>query len=345
MATSLRSAPRELNAVPSVPFVISAAEFITAFSDSTEDHFGNCGSGPVDSKKYPDTCSQICAVGWTVRDEWIEYEFDVVEDGNVDITIGISSKRDTKILAIEIDGNKLAQWNAPGLDYHKFQDRVVQGHFLAADRHTLKLKFVTSNINVCSITVEYSDAPTPTEAPIAPKETPVGSRIKMYHELGYFWQCDNVCDDSDNKLDFDPMWCFQCDGAACNEDEHVKLRACDDSGTADNAFFEFVPVSDDKVQIRVAGTTLCLYTELYTQRFPRANTRLNSCDAGSNGQLWTTNGFGSFDSSRRFEVHPNGDSEYCLTTQHHPKDGEDARVEKCSFARKDVSNWWIKYNP
>ena len=160
-------------------------------------------------------------------------------------------------------------------------------------------------------------------------------RLKMYHEPGYWWQCDNVCDQSDITKDKDPMWCIQCDGDACDDAELIKIRTC----SSDNSKFEFVATSElGKVKIRVVGTNLCLMYESYASTL--RNTRLNPC--GGSGEIWSTHGQGSFSGSK-FELHPQGDATYCLTQQHHPKSGEDLRLEKCSVARADNTNWWMTY--
>ena len=158
----------------------------------------------------------------------------------------------------------------------------------------------------------------------------------MYHEPGYWWQCDNVCDQSDITKDVDPKWCLECDGSACDDQELVKIRTCN----SDNTKFEFVKTSNpDEVQIRVAGTNLCVTYEHYADTL--RNTRLQTC--GRSGQTWWTGDMGSFVAGPRFELHPQGSTSYCLTQQHHPKSGEDVRLERCSTARHDDTAWWMKY--
>ena len=336
---------RELQSTPSVPFTIGGTQYNDYF-DTTSDHFGNCGSGPVDSKNF-DTCSETCSVGWTAQNEWLVYDFEAASAGEVDITVSISSFGSNKIVAIDVDGSEVGTVSSPGEGWGVFRDRVVENVPLSAGSHQLKIRFISGNTNLCSISIGNSgpSPPTPQPTPAPPTDYPT-TRIKMYHEQGYWWQCDNVCDDTDDTQDFDPKWCFQCDGNSCDDGEFAKLRTCDESGQNQNTMFELVPVSDswDEVKIRAANTNLCLTTTNYQDTSNRLNTKMRPCD-DSDSQVWWTGGFGTFSGDDKFEVHPRGDSSYCLTTQHHPKDGEDGRVERCAFARKDVSNWWIKYSP
>lgn len=168
--------------------------------------------------------------------------------------------------------------------------------------------------------------------------------MKMYHEQGYFWQCDNMCNTSDPSVDMDPKWCLQCDGTTCEEDEFAKVQTCDNPTSSANTLFEFVSTTTmGEVMIRAVATNMCLTTVNYTDTTIKMNTRMKTCGS-TEGQIWWTAGFGEF-SGDKFEIHPQSETIWCLTTQHHPLDGEDARVERCGLARKDVSNWWVRYYP
>jgi len=136
------SAPsRKLQQVHTVPFAIGAATQYSDFYDTTEQHYGNCGSGPVDSKNVNDgVCVErggTCSVGWTIRDEWLLYDFTMSASGPIDITLRLSSKRSTKKIAIDVDDTELSIWNAPGLGWSVFEDRVVENISLAEGAHQL----------------------------------------------------------------------------------------------------------------------------------------------------------------------------------------------------------------
>src|SRR5687767_12780859 len=47
-----------------VPNRVRAFDF-NAYSDSTSQHYGNCGSGPVDGETTSDPGSGGCNIGWT----------------------------------------------------------------------------------------------------------------------------------------------------------------------------------------------------------------------------------------------------------------------------------------
>jgi len=332
-----------------VPFAIGATQY-TDFYDRSNEHIGNCGSGPVDSITFKDDiCGNRggqCGIGFTSAGEWLMYDFTMEDAGNIDITIRLASLSSSKKIAIDLDGSELATWRAPGQGWNDFLDRKVKGVPLGAGDHQLMLRFIDGYTNVCAISVDYSvpgTAPTaspPTASPPTSSSSDV-FRLKMYHEQGYFWQCDGVCDDSDPSKDNDPKWCLECDGTTCQENEYAKLHKCDSSPTSSgNTLFEFEPTSTKgEVRIRAVGSNVCLtYDEDYKDK--SMNVRMKTC--GGSRQKWWTGGDGEFSGSK-FEIKPENVSNYCLTQQHHPLDDEDARLEKCSFARNDDTSLWLKY--
>jgi len=356
--------PQQETTFPTVPFDIGAVEY-TDFYDTTETHSGNCGTGPVDSKFINDQICNArgaeCTVGWTKRDEWLRYDFTMAEAGMVDITIRISSFKDSKKVAIEVDGDEVARFNSPGLGFNNYDDRTVEGVSLGAGNHQLFVRFLTSQTNFCSLSITTSGPAPPTTPtpPPPPPPTPTpptpptphlpssedATRIKMYHEQGYFWQCDGVCDTSDPSVDVDPKWCLQCDGTTCQDDEFAFIRTCDTADTNSNTLFELVPTPmAGEVNIRAVNSNLCLTTENYTDKLNKLNTKMKTCTDGGSGQIWWAGGDGAF-ANDRFEIFPKGTTTYCLTTKHHPTDGEDARVERCGLARNDASSFWVKYDP
>jgi len=451
---------RELQVPYSVPFDIGALQY-SGYYDSSEDHRGNCDvTNPVDAKSVSDsTCNARggeCTVGWTESGEWLRYDFALADATTVDITIRLSSNRSSKQLALDVDNNVLATWNAPGQGFDTFEDRTLGNVSLAAGSHELYIRFINGQINVCSVSVQYSapapttPAPTtlapttlapmvpptpapvvpptptpvvpPTAAPvlapttshpsssplsdvfsesptvvssIAPSPTPVGPstpqpvpdptpqpqpspssaptitassspsiaapsssfRLKMYHEPGYWWQCDGVCDQSDITVDVDPRWCLECEGSptgVCDSGDFALIQTCDTGAAgATNSLFEFVPTASPvQYKIKAVNTNLCLTNNQdYTNLEVRENTNMQTCSdvegVINNGQLWWTGGIGDFFSDGgNFEIRPAvGPTGYCLTTKHHPLNDEDARIEKCRWAQKDDSSLWVRYNP
>jgi hypothetical protein len=338
---------------PVVPFTIGALQY-TRFFDTTDQHYGDCGSGPVDSKYVAqdqlcaDSSGVSCTVGWTVAGEWLDYDFVVAQDTTVDIAIRVSSKNPTKQFAIQVDGDgsMTRTFQAPGQGWEIFQDLTWDNVPLTAGDHSLKISFLNGNINVCSVRVHESSSgpttvppfPTPSLAPTSlPHSSPTGGfRIKMHWMDTYFWQEQN----------FDPRWCLQCDTTpVCQDGDYARVRACDDASTNNNTIFEFVSIADGEAQIKDVQGNTCLSAENYT--VDKINTRMRPCNTEDIKQIWWTGGQGDFFSSEGnpFEIHPEGSDWYCLTTHHHPKDGEDGRVEKCRWARKDDSSYWLRYYP
>lgn len=363
-----------------VPFDIGALQY-DAFSDSTEAHYGNCGAGPVDSKAVSDSiCIErngTCTVGWTKPGEWLQYAFSLEQDASVNIIARISSKRTNRQIAVQIDGAVVGLLDAPGAGFDNFQDQVIENVPVLQGDHDLRLFFENGNINVCSLSVTISaltpvspltpmptnptqvpaatpspvtSAPLPgTSAPVPPTSSDGSFRLKMYHELGYFWQCDGQCDSSNPANDSDPMWCLQCDNTICQDGDYAHVRTCDTAtaNTGINTMFEFVPTElPGQFKIKDVRSNTCLTTENYTDKSNKMNTRMKTCvdESGSN-QIYETSGDGDSNGEGRFEIHPQDNTKYCLTTHHHPKDGEDARVERCGLARKDNSSYFEKFIP
>lgn len=332
-----------------VPFAIGTTEY-SAFKDKDEEHTGNCGSGPVDSLTFEDeTCAERggqCAVGFTSAGEWLMYNFAMADAGEIDITIRLASLSSSKKIAVKLDGNRIAIWKAPGRGWDRFIDKKVAGVSLGAGNHQLMLRFVDGSINVCAISADYLvPGPAPTAPPPTPPPPPPPSddvfRLRMYHEQGYWCQCDGKCDRSDPSKDKDPRWCLECDGTTCQKNEYAKLQTCDSRPTSSGStLFEFVPTSTSvEVRIRAVDSNMCMtYDEDYKDG--GRNVKMKPC--GGSRQKWWTGGDGEFSGSK-FEIKPENESNYCMTKQHHPKADEDARLERCSTARKDDTSLWFRY--
>jgi len=335
-----------------VPFEIGALQY-SDYLDSNSDHAGRyCGSGPVDAKKSLDPkCIDRggeCTVGWTKCDEWLRYDFETEhDDKDVDITIRFSSDQSSKQLELELDGELIETLNGPGKGFDDFEDEKVTRVSLKQGSHELYLHFVHGQINVCSISIDYSNASGSGGDERGPSPSPPSDafRLKMYHEPGYWWQCDGVCDKSDIDDDKDPKWCLECEGSGCDDGDYALLQSCD---REDNTFFNFVPTeSRDEYMISASGTDLCLthHGNYDDRNAEKKNTKMERCSDNKEEQIWWSGGVGDFLKSNKFEIHPKGDAtKYCLTTRHHPLNDEDARVERCSNARRyDDSSLWLRY--
>jgi hypothetical protein len=316
----------------------------TAFFDTTAAHYGNCDrSNPVDAKAVSDqVCIQrggTCTVGWTKPGEWLAYDLYLDDSVTttttaVNITIRASSINSSKRFRVRMEGGNEMVWNAPGEGFDVFHDfkwenaPIPVGTLSSNLPLRILLEFINGNINVCAIRVEDSDSDDNTAMTEA-------TRIKMWWQDGYLWQ----------EKTLDPFWCLECDGSACNDGDYVRVRSCDSVtlGTSSNTLFDFVRTGsgNDEYQIKAYATNMCLTAENYESE--KMNMRMRACNSNTPGQVWwTAEDFLS--SAEPFEIHPQGTSSWCLTTQHHPKDGEDARLERCGLARKDNSSYWIRFD-
>jgi hypothetical protein len=144
-----------------------------------------------------------------------------------------------------------------------------------------------------------------------------GFRLRLYWEDGYYWQESH----SEKK------YCMQCDGSSCGDGDKVRIQTCG----GDNTKFEFYKRSGGEANIRDTKSSRCMRVE-------GGKIRMRDCDSGDSKQRFT----GSFSSSK-FEIHPQDDSDKCVTQQHHPKPGEELIIDKCSTARGDETSYWNKY--
>jgi hypothetical protein len=337
-----------------LPWEVGALDY-SDFFDKTAAHYGNCDrSNPVDAKAVSDeVCIQrggTCTVGWTKPGEWLAYDLyldDSVKAAttSVDITIRAASNNPSKQFRVRMEGGNEKVWNAPGEGFDVFRDFKWENAPIPASTLGSNLplrifvEFINGNINICAIRVEDSNSNANTTSPPTGGPTEA-TRIKMWWQDGFFWQEETL----------DPFWCLECDGSTCNDGDYVRTRACDNVtlGTNNNALLDFVTTGsggssgNDEYQMKDYATNMCLTAENYESE--KVNMRMRTCNSSSPGQVWwTAEDFLS--STEPFEIHPQGTSSWCFTTHHHPKDGEDARLERCGLARKDNSSYWIRFDP
>src|SRR5688500_13628378 len=90
-----------------VPNRIRALDF-DAYSDTTSQHFGNCGSGPVDAETTNDPGAGGCNIGWTAPDEWLDYTITVATAGKYNFVPRIASANPGKTLRLFLDGQDIS---------------------------------------------------------------------------------------------------------------------------------------------------------------------------------------------------------------------------------------------
>jgi hypothetical protein len=154
-----------------------------------------------------------------------------------------------------------------------------------------------------------------------------GYRLKLYWELGYYWQEEVI----------ERKWCMVCHttalgGSGCLENDDLHLETCDPT----NTLFDFVTAPNNAVQVQVFGSELCL--ELSNTGAYQAIT-LQICDSTNPSQGFTA-GQGGF-TSYRFELVATDGG--CLSNTHHPKQGEYIYDQDCAKPRASTTSYWNTY--
>ena len=166
-----------------------------------------------------------------------------------------------------------------------------------------------------------NNGPAPAPSNLPPTSVAVSNfRLKLYWQEGYYWQEET----------FERKWCMKCRNAGCNHGNKIYISECG----ANSQRFDFVPVDNDEILIRLHGKNLC---------FERVNKDIymHPCDAGNTRQQWYAKN-GDF-GGNRFEISQYGFSDYCITQRHHPKDDEEVELEACSQARDGQTSYWNRY--
>ena len=167
-----------------IPFTINALQY-NQYKEVDQHLSGNCVDGPPKNgdPRAPDAQTTIdskceehgkCHIAFTNPGEWVQYNFahsnDYVvnlKDGGreifVDITVRVASLEKKKFyMAIEeggyISGPAEFSFVAPGKGFQEYED--VTWRMIGLDPyepiHSIQIGFTEGNINLCSITVEYS---------------------------------------------------------------------------------------------------------------------------------------------------------------------------------------------
>jgi hypothetical protein len=174
--------------------------------------------------------------------------------------------------------------------------------------------------------IQYGVVDIPTLSPVTPTMEPTAHpiikpkvdafRLRLYWEKGYFWQ--------ETHVEF--WWCMECrDG--CVEGDMVYIDECDSSV---GQLFTYVGDT-----IRPAyDTSLCLTALGYTRDTPM---RFLPCTGDSDQS------FVGMTKGEKFELHQQGDSDHCVSQNHHPKSFERVYPEQCDLTRIHDTSYWITY--
>lgn len=147
----------------SIPGTIQAEDFDeggegVAYHDTDAQNSGGAyRDTSVDIKEYPDGAHHV---GWTEPDEWIEYTVRV-EPGTYTVTASLSSPGGEGTLALALDGEERATFDAPQTaDWGTTETVSVSDVALPqTDRGVLRATVVDDGFNIDSIRFEQTSAP------------------------------------------------------------------------------------------------------------------------------------------------------------------------------------------
>lgn len=152
--TLLKKKPKP---VVDVPDIIIEAEDYTDFNDISPENVGNAFS--KDAVDIYDL-NGIIAVGHTFPNEWLEYTFDIPEEGEYELFIKVGSGQDSVDRAIDltINNNSWKTINPPftgsWIDYKDVSCGTYK--FNKGQQQKLKLDFKNGWINLDKITIHQS---------------------------------------------------------------------------------------------------------------------------------------------------------------------------------------------
>ena len=160
----------------------------------------------------------------------------------------------------------------------------------------------------------YVTTAAPSASP-TPMATSKDFRLRVYWQRDYYWQ------DSSRET----WWCMQC-GGRCHDGDSVYIDWC---GSTDRQQWNTV---GDTIR-PMLDPTLCLTTNGYNSE--SRPLRVQKCKEATlrggdvaNDQTWE-----GFDMNNKFELHPKGVEDKCVTQQHHPKSYERVFPQDCRTTR------------
>lgn len=140
-----------------IPGTIEAENF-KRFNDSTRQHFGDCGSGPVDQQYTEDPTGGGCHIAWTTPGEWLEYDIQAPKAGHYDILLRLASQTAGKYVEIIVDDKPAGVVRAPGKGRQIWENAGAERIYLEAGSHTLRVRFWSIDTNLNYIQLVQSPA-------------------------------------------------------------------------------------------------------------------------------------------------------------------------------------------
>eukprot|EP00562_Extubocellulus_spinifer_P025987 CAMPEP_0178673474 /NCGR_PEP_ID=MMETSP0698-20121128/34324_1 /TAXON_ID=265572 /ORGANISM="Extubocellulus spinifer, Strain CCMP396" /LENGTH=425 /DNA_ID=CAMNT_0020317493 /DNA_START=14 /DNA_END=1288 /DNA_ORIENTATION=- len=150
--------------------------------------------------------------------------------------------------------------------------------------------------------------------------------LRMFWTDGYEWQSSTS----------EKYWCATCSSDYCDEYDTIEVQKCDADDAAQQ--WQYVEVSGSKNRglIKTMGRDLCIQAHSTNGR----NFHLRQCDDENSDQILRGFEYGG----SKFELTTkNDDDDRCITQHHHPRIGEELRMQECERARKTKTSYWVTY--
>eukprot|EP00956_Cyclotella_meneghiniana_P028135 scaffold64934_cov55-Cyclotella_meneghiniana.AAC.2 len=138
--------------------------------------------------------------------------------------------------------------------------------------------------------------------------------LRMYWQKGYKWQDSNS----------EKFWCIECTRSSCSKGSDIRIARCDRKDSRQQFYYDNGRIRSRK------NKSMCF------ERKGR-QIKLDSCD-GSNSQKWD-----ELSTTRAFQLRIPGNSVFCGSQHHHPKDGENVYMTSCKKSRSNKTDKWIAY--
>jgi len=179
--------------------------------------------------------------------------------------------------------------------------------------------FPTQKPSISSYPTKYPSV-SPSQSPTKEVEGPF--QMKLWWGEDYHWQGERK----------ERRWCIRCKSSSCSEGSEVIFSECKRKSTS-----QWWIKSHRKIMPHKRKNHCLSYT---------GGVKIKKCDENSDDQEWffDYNGFNT--DGERFEAHPINEVGECLSTQHHPRNGEAVKLVECVKAREDyTTSFWNALAP
>lgn len=135
-------------AASQVPARIEAEDFDNYY-ELTSQHYGNCGSGPVDQQVVSsDPMGGACYIGWTQGGEWLEYDITAETGGTWDVALRLASNSGGKNVRVSIDGMEVGSATAPANGWGVYSSISVGEFQMDSGSHKLRVDFDQGGVDL-----------------------------------------------------------------------------------------------------------------------------------------------------------------------------------------------------